>query len=35
LTKQGPKREKFIKGPQTTPNGHTLYQMAIHYTKWT
>jgi hypothetical protein len=28
-----PKREKYTKGPQTTPNGHTLYQMGINYTK--
>jgi hypothetical protein len=29
-----PKCEKYTKGPQTTPNGNTLYQMAINYTKW-
>jgi hypothetical protein len=25
------KREKYTKGPQTTPNGHALNQMAIKY----
>jgi hypothetical protein len=29
-----PKREKYTKEPQTTPNGHTLFQMAMNYTKW-
>jgi hypothetical protein len=29
-----PKRHKYTKGPQTTPNGHTLFQVAINYTKW-
>jgi hypothetical protein len=24
----------YAKGPQTTPNGYALYQMAINYTKW-
>jgi hypothetical protein len=29
-----PKREKYTKGPQTTPNGRTLHHTAINYTKW-
>jgi hypothetical protein len=29
-----PKREKYNKWPQTIPNRHKLYQMAIKYSKW-
>jgi hypothetical protein len=24
-----PKREKYTKGPQTTPNGHAWYRLAV------
>jgi hypothetical protein len=29
-----PKREKYNKWPQTIPNGHKVYQMAMKYSKW-
>jgi hypothetical protein len=29
-----PKREKYTKGPQTTPNGQPLYQITTNYTTW-
>jgi hypothetical protein len=29
-----PNWEKYTKLPQTKPNGHKLYQMAIKYSKW-
>jgi hypothetical protein len=29
-----PKREKYTKLPQTIPNGHKIYQMAVKYSKW-
>jgi hypothetical protein len=29
-----PKREKYTKWPKTIPSGHTLYQMAVKYSKW-
>jgi hypothetical protein len=28
-----PKGEKYIKGLQTIPNGHKLYQIAVKYSK--
>jgi hypothetical protein len=28
-----PKRKKYTKSPQTTPNNQTLYTMAVNYTK--
>jgi hypothetical protein len=29
-----PKWEKYSKSPQTIPNSHKLYQMAVKYSKW-